>query len=138
MDTNSTQASVAFDGLPKTCPIVSSPLVKLVTHLGRQLEVAPFTTNVSSLRLCIYMFYIVINFCHIQNEEINFYFGVYQFTLNKTVFMNLFLHCSLLAAFNYKYLSRTCCSQFLSRHVSEVSDNTFSIENYSLLYFLYL
>ena len=48
-----TQASVAFDGLPKMCPIASPPLVQLVAHrfcrfLGRQLEVASFETCVAT------------------------------------------------------------------------------------------
>ena len=49
-----TQESVAFDGLPKTCPIASPPLAVLVAHQGfvfwvgncRKLEVAPFESCV--------------------------------------------------------------------------------------------
>ena len=51
-----TQTSVAFEGLPKMCPIASSPLVVLVAHrvfafwVGncQKLEVAPFETCVAT------------------------------------------------------------------------------------------
>ena len=58
-----TQASVAFDGLPKTCPIASPPLVVLVAHrvvafwVGnancQTLAVAPFETCVPASRQLI-------------------------------------------------------------------------------------
>ena len=58
-----TQASVAFDGLPKTCPIASPSLVLVVVLAHRvfafwvgncqTLEVAPFETCVSTSRQLI-------------------------------------------------------------------------------------
>ena len=58
-----TQVSVAFDGLPKTCPIASPPLVVLVVVAHRvfafwvgncqKLEVAPFATHVPTSRQLI-------------------------------------------------------------------------------------